>query len=132
LIQRKSIICCGEESVLRHVSRILGVQFIVHSLRTPAHALARLQKENDVHAFLTDHTTSPAIGLDVLNSAREVRPEVRRLLMTHYGDLTGIIGGLHSGVIQHLVQLPIRDAELLAAVCPVIPLSTPAATHSFA
>ena len=37
--------------------------------------------------------------------------------------LAGIIGGLHSGIIQHLVQLPIKDAELLSAVCPVIPPS---------
>lgn len=127
---RKSIICCGEENVLRHISRILGGQFIVHGLRTPAQALARLQKEADCHAFVTDQAVAGS-GLGALKAARELRPDVRRVMLTEYGDLTSIIGGLHSGIIQHLVQLPIRDVELLAAVCTVLPQSA-AANHSFA
>jgi DNA-binding NarL/FixJ family response regulator len=130
LNQRKSIICCGEENVLRHISRILGSQFIVHGLRTPALAVARLKKEADCHAFITEQSIA-GTGFEALRAARELRPNVRRVMLTEYGDLTGIIAGLHSGIIQNVVQLPIRDVELLAAVCTVLPQST-AANHSFA
>ena len=103
---------------------------MIYPMRTAALALARLHQEKDVQALIVEQSPSAA-GFALLKSARETRPDVRRIVLTQYGDLTGIIGGLHSGVIQHLVQLPIRDIELLSAVCPVIP--PPAASaHSFA
>jgi response regulator RpfG family c-di-GMP phosphodiesterase len=131
LNQRKSIICCGDENVLRHISRVLGGQFIVQGLRTPALALAKLQNEADCHAIIAEQASPAGHTFDALKKAREVRPQVRRIMLTEYGDLTGIIAGLHSGIIQNVVQLPIRDVELLAAVCTVIPPST-TANHSFA
>jgi FixJ family two-component response regulator len=76
--------------------------------------------ESDPHigAIITEQVMRSGDGVQLLETVRTLRPQVRRIVLTTYTDLAAIIHGLHSGAIQALVQKPIVDSELLAAVCP--------------
>jgi eukaryotic-like serine/threonine-protein kinase len=87
-------------------------------VRNPRRAIGMLEVDPSVQAIITEQVMRGANGVDLLDSIRTMRPGVRRVMLTSYSDLASIVGGLHSGAIQCLIQKPVTDAELLTAVCP--------------
>ena len=71
-----------------------------------------------MRVFLTEQVMRFGNGLQILETARSMPPDVRRVMLTNYSDLASLVNGLHSGAIEHLVQKPANDAELVLAVAP--------------
>ena len=80
-------------------------------------ALPLLQSEREVAAILVS-TSKGADVLAVLEAAQQQRPNVLRVLLTEFENLTVVVEGLHSGAIQRVVSRPIQYAELLAVIRP--------------
>lgn len=114
----KLVVLDGDEAVLRQVGRVFGGHFIVLQVRNPRRAIGLLEGDKYIRAILTEQVMRSADGVELLESIRTMRPDVRRVLLTTYTDLATIVSGLHSGAVQCLVQKPASDAELIAAVCP--------------
>jgi DNA-binding response OmpR family regulator len=73
-------------------------------------------------------TSKGADSLGVLESARQERPNVLRILLTEFENLSTIVEGLHTGAVQRVVSRPLEFAELLG----VIRSAEPATTARFA
>lgn len=117
----------GDEAVLKTIARLASAYYEVHATRDPVRWLGWLQGSENVAVVITEHVLRNSNGVTLLETARTTRPNARRVLMTSYHDLAGIVAGLHSGAIERLVQKPFTRAELITAI---IPESTPAsASH---
>ncbi|HXE54217.1 MAG TPA: response regulator [Tepidisphaeraceae bacterium] len=114
----KLLVLDNDEAVLSQAARVFGGYFVVLQVRNPARAMGLLEGDKNIRAILTEQVMRSADGVDLLESIRTMRPDVRRVLLTTYTDLATIVSGLHSGAVQCLVQKPASDAELIAAVCP--------------
>jgi len=108
----------SDDAVLAQVARVAGSYYTVIQVRNPKRAIALVEEDPQVRVFVTEQVMRGADGVELLESIRTMRPEVRRVMVTTYTDLASIVIGLHSGAIQCLVQKPVDDRELLAAVCP--------------
>jgi DNA-binding NtrC family response regulator len=104
---------------LRDVAAAMTPWYDVVRLREPMKVVELLQADANVAVVVTEQVLPTGSGVSLLESARTLRPDVRRVLMTGYGDLASIIAGLHSGAIQAMVNKPFTRDELLAAVLPV-------------
>jgi len=111
----------NDETVLRDIARVLVGHFTVLPVRQPVRAVGLLETQKDIRIFITEQVLSTADGVELLETVRSIRPDVRRIMLTTYTDLASIVSGLHSGAIERLVQKPLCDAELLAVVCPELP-----------
>ena len=117
----------GDEAVLKMIARLASAYYEVRATRDPVRWLGWLQGSENVAVVITEHVLRNSNGVTLLETARTTRPNARRVLMTSYHDLAGIVAGLHSGAIERLVQKPFTRAELMTAI---LPESTPAsASH---
>lgn len=107
-------------SSLREIAATLTPWFDVLRFREPMKVMALVQSDDSssIGAIVTEQVLPQASGVDLLESIRSLRPQIRRVLVSGYGDLASVIGGLHSGAIQALVHKPFSRATLLAAVLP--------------
>jgi two-component system response regulator RegA len=100
------------------IAKALAGHYRVISHLNPTRAIATLETDPDISVFITEQVMRFGNGLDMLEAARSMKPNVRRVMITNYSDLASIIPGLHSGAIQALAQKPATDQELLAAIAP--------------
>ena len=70
-------------------------------------ALAWLERDKNVSVIVVDQVLKTGLGLDLLEQAKTLRPDVQRVLLTRYTDLANIIGGLHSGAINRMLTKPL-------------------------
>lgn len=108
----------GDDAVTKSISRIVAPYYQVLTTRDPRRLLAWLENTKNIAAVVTEHVLRTASGVALLESARTMRPNARRVLLTTYHDLASIVDGLHSGAIERLVQKPFTATELLAAILP--------------
>jgi len=104
--------------MLSQIARAVAGHYRVISHSNPTRAMALLETDSAISVFVTEQVMRFGNGLDLLESARSMKPNVRRVMITNYSDLASIIPGLHSGTIQALAQKPATDNELLGAIAP--------------
>jgi DNA-binding NtrC family response regulator len=104
--------------MLSQIARAVAGHYRVISHSNPTRAIAVLETEPAISIFVTEQVMRFGNGLDLLEAARSMKPNVRRVMITNYSDLASIIPGLHSGTIEALAQKPATDNELLAAIAP--------------
>jgi DNA-binding NtrC family response regulator len=108
----------GDEAVLRAVAQAAAPYYQALVTRDPRRFLAWVENSPDVAVVVTEHVLQTSSGVALLQSARTMRPDARRVLLTTYHDLASIVDGLHSGAIEHMVQKPFTAGELLKAILP--------------
>jgi two-component system response regulator RegA len=118
--RRKIILLDNEDPVARQVSRVFGGAFIVVNVQNPRTVIGLLETDDSIVAVIAEQVLRCGAGVDLLETVRSFRPQVRRVMLTGYSDLAAIVVGLHSGAVQCLLHKPAGDGELLAAVCPEV------------
>jgi DNA-binding NtrC family response regulator len=116
--QRKLIALDTDRAALIEIVRIARSWYEVLSTCDPRRAKSWFTEFSDIAVFVTDHASQLFEGENILEYARTRFPDVRRVVLTSYADLSQLIHGLHNGAIQKLVQKPINRNELTAAIVP--------------
>lgn len=106
----------SDASELGCISRIAAPWLQVITSRDPRRVLAMVESDPAISVLVTEQVLSTASGVALLETVRTSRPDVRRVLLTGYGDLATVIAGVHSGAIERLIYKPLVAAELLAAI----------------
>jgi len=109
-----------DSDILSQIARALGGYYKVLPHSNPTRALATLEVDSEIKVFVTEQIMRFGSGLELLQTVRSCRPDVRRVMITNYSDLASIIPGVHSGTIQALAQKPATDDELCSAIDPRI------------
>jgi two-component system response regulator RegA len=109
-----------DEASLGQIARVVAGYYSVMQLKSPSRAIGLLEADPSIEVFVTEQVMRFGNGVELLETVRTMRPDVRRVILTNYSDLAGIVLGLHSGAIQHIVQKPAGDLELLHAIAPTL------------
>jgi DNA-binding NtrC family response regulator len=117
--RRKLIVLETDRPALSEVLAIARSWYDVLSTSEPRQAKAWLSAHADIAVFVTDHSAQIFEGKSLLEQVKTQLPDVRRVVLTSYSDLSTLIEGLHNGAIQKLVQKPIDRNELAAAIAPI-------------
>jgi len=117
--RRKLIVLETDRPALSEVLAIARSWYDVLSTGEPRQAKAWLNAHTDIAVFVTDHSSQLFEGKSLLEQVKTQLPDVRRVVLTSYSDLSTLIEGLHNGAIQKLVQKPIDRNELSAAIIPI-------------
>ena len=104
-----------DAAALKELETKLSPYHVVVGTTQLERALSLLQSERDVAAILVS-TSKGADVLGLLAAAQQQRPNVLRVLLTAFENLTVVVEGLHSGAVQRVVSRPIQYAELLAVI----------------
>ena len=108
----------NDEQTLREVARLSAAQFAALTTRDYRRFLGWIDNTPGLATVVVDQLLPNASGIDLLQTLRTMKPAVRRVLLSDYTDLAGMIDGIHSGLIQAIVQTPLTASEFLAAIVP--------------
>jgi response regulator RpfG family c-di-GMP phosphodiesterase len=127
-VRRYSLVLLDEDTdTVRQINHLLGKVFRVLSTPDSKVALRWLESDRSVKVLLVDQNIRGVSGLEILDQARVLRPDIRRILITRYDDLSSIIQGLHSDAVNRTISKPVDRTELVAALTfAVDPVSAPA------
>lgn len=114
-IKSKIIVVEPQLPTLRALEAKLSGHYVVAGTSLIDRALPLLRAERDAIALIV--STSKGVDvLGVLETARQERPTVLRILLTEFESLSTIVEGLHSGAVQRVVSRPVQHAELLSVI----------------
>ena len=89
--------------------------------RGASRASALLNSDQQINTVLVGRAGDGVSAIDVLGAVRSKRPQARSILLADSSDLSLSIEALHSGVVDHVMNPPLRERELIA----ILSLPTP-------
>jgi DNA-binding NarL/FixJ family response regulator len=121
MTQRKLLVVSPDPKLVREVGELAAGIFQVVCTKSDDQTARYLVAGVPLDVLLVDHASDAPVGnaIRLLERAREQRPDVRRGLLTGYGDLGEIIRALHKETAQFVLHCPVVPAELLAALALV-------------
>lgn len=108
------VIVDDEEMVLTSLNSFLGLEtdYSVKTFTSPKNALGFIS-ENDLDLIVSDFLMPEMNGIAFLTQAREIRPEVPRIILTGYADKENAIKGVNEAKLFHYVEKPWNNDDLL-------------------
>jgi C4-dicarboxylate-specific signal transduction histidine kinase len=102
---------------LRVFEANFGSKFRIFRCSTPAEALTLLeQKRNEIGVILSDQRMPGMTGVELLERARTLAPDAKRMLVTAYSDMQAVIDAVNRGQVSRYFVKPWDRAEVLAAL----------------
>ncbi|XXF75811.1 ATP-binding protein [Myxococcaceae bacterium GXIMD 01537] len=102
---------------LRVFEANFGQRFRIFRCSSPAEALATLeQRRAEIGVVLSDQRMPGMTGVELLERARTIAPDAKRMLVTAYADMQAVIDAVNRGQVTRYFVKPWDRAELLAAL----------------
>ncbi|RKH91574.1 hybrid sensor histidine kinase/response regulator [Corallococcus sp. AB045] len=102
---------------LRVFDANFGQRFRIFRCSSPNEALALLeQRRSEIGVVLSDQRMPGMTGVELLERARSIAPDARRMLVTAYADMQAVIDAVNRGQVTRYFVKPWDRAELLAAL----------------
>jgi response regulator RpfG family c-di-GMP phosphodiesterase len=115
--RRPIILCVDDEpsilSALRRLFRANGFQVI--AAESGQHGLTLLETES-VDLVISDMRMPEMDGVVFLEHVRQRWPDILRLLLTGYADVTSIMGAINRGEIYRYIAKPWDDNDIILTV----------------
>ncbi|HZE99821.1 MAG TPA: hybrid sensor histidine kinase/response regulator [Planctomycetota bacterium] len=109
------LIVDDEQENINLLSNILGDSYSLYQALDAGQAMGFLKK-NEIHLILTDQRMPGLTGVELLEKAREVRPDCVRMLVTAYPDVNNAIQAINRGHVHRYIAKPFDSAELKLAI----------------
>jgi len=123
----KIVVLESDVRALKELQNKLSAFCNVLGFSQPDRALAAAQSERDAKLIIVS-TAKGADSLGLLEAVRRENPVLLRILLTGFEDLTLVVEGLHSGVVQRVLSKPLQDSELVCMIRGFAP-AHPTASH---
>ena len=104
-----------EQENINLLSNILGEDYSLYQALDANQALQLLRK-NEIHMILTDQRMPGLTGVELLEMAREARPDCVRMLITAYPDVNNAIQAINRGHVHRYIAKPFDSVELKIAI----------------
>ncbi|NPC68496.1 hybrid sensor histidine kinase/response regulator [Corallococcus sp. AB004] len=102
---------------LRVFDANFGQRFRIFRCSSPNEALALLeQRRLEIGVVLSDQRMPGMTGVELLERARTIAPDAKRMLVTAYADMQAVIDAVNRGQVTRYFVKPWDRAELLAAL----------------
>lgn len=97
-------------------------RFDVLTAQSGAEALSVLEHK-DVAVLLSDQRMPGMSGVELCEAARQLRPDVVRIIITAYADLEAAVAAINRGQVARFLTKPWRDAELVQVLSASVELA---------
>ena len=102
-----------EEKSLKNFERAFGRQFKLLTAPSAIDAIKVMEQHmEDLAVLMTDQMMPGHKGVWLLDKARQMKPNILRILATAYSDLDAVIQAVNTGAIFHYVTKPWDPAQL--------------------
>lgn len=102
-----------EEKSLKYFARAFSEQFHIFTATNAQDGLKLLQEHQDeIGLLMTDQRMPGEKGVWLLERARQLRPQIIRILATAYSDMEAAIAAVNTGAIYKYVTKPWDPPEL--------------------
>ena len=106
-----------EEKSLKYFARAFGDEFRVFTAPTAREGLTLLEAHADeIGLLLTDQRMPGETGVWLLERARQLRPQILRILVTAFADFDAAIAAVNSGAIHRYIHKPWDPPQLEATL----------------
>ncbi|MFP5306471.1 MAG: response regulator [Gammaproteobacteria bacterium] len=113
---RKRVLFVDDEPrILVALKMMFRSEYEVLTANSGAEAL-EIVKSQELDVIVSDQRMPQMTGVELLRSARELRPRAIRVLLTGYSDLSAVIGAINDGEIFRFVSKPWTNTDLRATV----------------
>jgi diguanylate cyclase (GGDEF)-like protein len=110
---RASILVVDDEPMnLELLERTLRRRHRVITAVGPDEALAALERESDFAVILCDYRMPGMSGTEVLARSVDRHPGAKRVIITGYADVDGVIDAINRGQVHHFIRKPWSREEL--------------------
>jgi signal transduction histidine kinase len=109
------LIVDDEQENINLLTNILGGDYVLHQALDGGQALSLLRK-NEINMIVTDQRMPGLTGVELLERARETRPDCVRLLITAYPDVNNAIQAINRGHVHRYIAKPFDSVELKLAI----------------
>lgn len=83
----------------------------------------KILEENDISVVITDQRMPETTGIEFLESIIGLYPDVIRILLTGYADITAVIDAINRGSVYKYIQKPWNDEELRTTINDALELN---------
>lgn len=111
-----------EPRILVALKALFRSSYQVFTANSGADAVALLRQE-DIDVIVSDQRMPEMTGVEVLRTARELRPRAIRVLLTGYSDLSAILGAINDGEIFRFINKPWSNNELRETIAAAVKAS---------
>jgi DNA-binding NtrC family response regulator len=106
-----------EENILKSIRRLLAEEEIEALTATSGEqGLEILQSMDGIGVIVSDQRMPGLCGAEFLQQAREIAPDVPRIMLTGYADITATIDAINKGGSYRYISKPWNDEELIRTV----------------
>ncbi len=113
-----AVLYCDDDALcLRAFERSFSQHFRIFPCSSPHEALALLeQQRGTIGAVISDQRMPGMSGVELLERARTLAPDARRMLVTAYADLKAMVDAVNRGQVTRCFFKPWDRAEMLASL----------------
>ena len=111
----KIMIVDDEPANLRTLLRLFRQEYQVITAESGAEALTLLQ-QHDVALMISDQRMPQMTGIELMKKAVEVRPQMVKILLTGYTDISALIESINSGLVYRYLTKPWNNDDLQLTV----------------
>ena len=111
----KILIVDDEAANLRLLERLFKRDYVVLTASSGIEALRILQQQ-EIAVLITDQRMSGMTGIELLQHAANIRPQMVRIILTGYTDVEALVEAINCGQIYKYVTKPWNNKELLLTV----------------
>ena len=101
----KIMIVDDEQANLRTLLRLFRQDYQVIVAESGAEALALLQ-QHEVALMISDQRMPQMTGIELMRKTVEVRPQMVKILLTGYTDISALIESINSGLVYRYLTKP--------------------------
>ena len=106
-----------EENILKSIRRLLADEDIeVLTATSGEQGLEILRSATDIGVIVSDQRMPGICGAEFLQQAREIVPDVPRIMLTGYADITATIDAINKGGSYRYISKPWNDEELIRTI----------------
>ncbi len=105
-----------EINILKAIQRLLRNEPLQVLTASRAHEALDLLSQHACQVVVTDQRMPEMSGVDLLSSVRERHPDIVRMMLTGYTEMTIAVDAINRGEIFRLITKPWNDEELKATI----------------
>jgi ActR/RegA family two-component response regulator len=118
------LVAVQDAQVWRTLSRIASAS---HDLvRVALDAEVQEQLPSPISIVVVEPLVGRMSGLKILDRVRDHQPQALRVVVSNFSEIALLIEGVHSGLVQRIVGVPLADAEVRALLSSNRGAMTPA------
>jgi DNA-binding NtrC family response regulator len=108
------VVVSDDNALVRQVAKMTSELCELIVARSAFRISAILNAGAPIGALLVARTGDKVSAIDILGAARNKQPQARSILLADANTLTESVEALHAGLVDHVVNPPLRERELLA------------------